>query len=276
MTVWNAVGAVLGGLFGRSKTKTTSAGDNFYSHVGGIVNAARDFGFNPLTLLTNGQAIGPSSVTQDNSAFGAGIANAFAIAGDTFLSKRNTAAKLNQYQKQNERLQNRLNAITLRPPVPGVYGRNSLPADPEVYGGQGPEVPSSYVPSVAGPAGGPRPLRTTDAGFLGDPRREYDNQPVKSHSGTIVIDNPALPIPAKVLTLDGDEPLHWYEYPSLIQPAIGMGIDIASTFDPTMNGNFDGVDPDRWKRRKPKKRPYERIGRDGALPLRTRDQMWSF
>lgn len=132
--VIGAIGNLLGGLFGRSKQKVISAGDNFQSHIGGLMLAAKEHGFNPLTLLQNGQAIGPTVLNSDNSAFGAGIANAFALAGDAIASKRATAQKLNNYQTQNQRLQSRLDAITLRSPVPGVYGVAKMPSDPEVYG----------------------------------------------------------------------------------------------------------------------------------------------
>lgn len=267
-----AAGSILGGLFGRSKQ--ISAGDNAYSHVSGIMRAAKKFGFNPLTLLGSVGQMGGTPA--DNSAFGQGIANAALLASDAIAAKRETAGRLNQYQMQNQRLQSKLNAITLRPPVPGVYGGAPMPSDPEVYGAPNAETSSGVLPRGAGPAGGPFPIREKDAGFLADPRREYKNEPVSTHSGTIVIDNPALPLPAKVITLDGDEPLHWYEYPSLIQPALTMGIDMMSTFAPTMNGNFDGVDPDRWMYLKARKRPYERMGRDGALPLRSNEQGFKF
>lgn len=125
-----AGGSILGGLFGRSKQPT--AGQNAFSHVKGIMKASKEFGFNPLTLLGAVSPMGGGGT--DNSSLGQGIANAALIASDAISAKRETAKRLNDYQTQNQRLQSRLNAITIRPPVPGVYGRARLPSDPGVYG----------------------------------------------------------------------------------------------------------------------------------------------
>lgn len=156
--VIGAVGSILGGLFGR--TKAISAGDNAFSHVQGIMRASSTFGFNPLTLLG---AVSPMGGTPaDNSSFGQGIANAAMIASDAIGARQNSLAgrseRLNQTQA---RLQKRLNAITIRAPVPGVYGRVRLPSDPQVYGdavsaqslpGAASIVP---LPQRSGPSGTP-------------------------------------------------------------------------------------------------------------------------
>jgi hypothetical protein len=249
-----------------------------FLYVKGIMGASETFGINPLMLLPTSNG-GYSPPAKDFSMLSQGISDAFALAGDAFSRKGSAAAKLNAYQQKTERLQSRLNAVTVQSPVPGVYGRARMPSDPQVYGdGSVPDTTVAGLPSSGGPARytGARPLPTTDVGFGADSRRAVDNQDVKSHPGYIVVDNPALGLPMRVPTLDGDEPLHWYEYPSVALPLAGMGIDAASTFDPSMNGNFDGVDPERWKRRKPKPRPYERMGRDGALPLTRKQQRFSF
>lgn len=219
MTVLAAVGSVLGGLLGRSKQKVISAGDNFESHIGGLMNAAKKYGWNPLTLLQNGQAIGPTVLNTDNSAFGAGIANAFALAGDAVLNKRANAAKLNQYQKQNERLQSRLNAITLRAPVPGVFGRARLPSDPQVYGnGTDPGIsvsePRFGSGARTGPAGAPADLPPLVDVDPIDPRRGVDNKPVANTSGFMVVDNPYVG-KVYVPTLDGDEPVDILDIPAV-------------------------------------------------------------
>lgn len=129
-TLIAAGGNLLGGLLGRGKK--VRAQDNSYGHVKGIMKAAKEFGFNPLTLLGSVSAVGGAAA--DNSSLGQGIANAALIASDAISAKRATAKRLNDYQTQNQRLQSRLDAITIRPPVPGVYGRARLPSDPEVYG----------------------------------------------------------------------------------------------------------------------------------------------
>lgn len=216
MSFWAAAGSVLGGLLGKSKT--TTAGQNRYSDIRGLMKAAKEYGFNPLTLLSQGQAIGPSSV--DNSAFGAGIANAFALAGDAVSAKRAQAKKLNDYQNQNKRLTEKVNAITLRSPVPGVYGTSKMPSDPEVYSDGTAE---SYVSGVsglrgsggAGPAGSPAGLPVLRGVSPADPRRPVDNKPVTTTSGVMVVDNPYLG-EIYVPTLDGDEPMDLLDAPALI------------------------------------------------------------
>lgn len=153
----SAGATLLGGLFGRKKA--VSAGDNAYSHVGGIMRAASQYGFNPLTLLG---AVAPMGGTPaDNSAFGQAVANAGMIAADAIAAKPDNAAKLNAYQTQNQRLQRKLNALSVRSPVPGTYGRARQPSDPEVYGGRqgaGALFEAGGVADTAGAAGGPSPL----------------------------------------------------------------------------------------------------------------------
>lgn len=224
-----AAGSLLGGLFGRPKQKVISAGDNRYSDVEGIMRASKDFGFNPLTLLSQGSAIGPTVLTQDNSAFGAGIANAFALAGDAVTAKRSQTQKLNDYQTQNKRLTDKVNAITLRAPSPGVYGISKMPSDPDVYGASSDTSYASPQPAAGdsvntGPAGGPyRALSETDPL---DPRRGVDNKLVGSTSGVMVVDNPHLP-KMWFPTIDGDEPVDILDLPSMAvagpQIAYGFG-----------------------------------------------------
>lgn len=210
-----AVGQLLGGLLGRNKQKPISAGDNAFSHVGGIMRASKQYGFNPLTLLGAVPAMGGTPGFTDNSSFGTAVANAAMIASDSIQANRSQAARLNEYQTQNQRLTEKLNAITLRPPVPGLYGRARMPSDPEVYGGTdgaGDAAGLSADRSAysAGPAGGP-PLRTVSPA---DPRREVDNRPQPTTSGVMVIDSPYVG-EIYVPSLDGDEALDVLDLPSI-------------------------------------------------------------
>lgn len=147
-----AVGSLLGGLFGRKKA--ISAGDNAFSHVGGIMRAASTYGFNPLTLLG---AVSPMGGTPaDNSAFGQGIANAAMIVADDLSSRQADQAKLNAYQTQNQRLQRRLDTVSVRSPVPGLYGGVRQPSDPEVYGNGAGQNTAGLAPSGRGDGASPR------------------------------------------------------------------------------------------------------------------------
>ena len=146
------VGQLLGGLLGRRKEKPISAGDNAYSHVQGIMRAATEFGWNPLTLMGSVSPVGGTPGYTDNAAFGNAIANAAMLASDSISAKRATAQKLNNYQTQNTRLTRKVNSLTMRPPVPGLYGRARQPSDPEVYGNAGTVQPggSNAVPAAGG------------------------------------------------------------------------------------------------------------------------------
>lgn len=211
--VIGAVGSILGGLFGRKKA--ISAGDNAFSHVQGIMRASSTFGFNPLTLLG---AVSPMGGTPaDNSSFGQGIANAAMIASDAIGARQNSLAgrseRLNQTQA---RLQKRLNAITIRAPVPGVYGRVRLPSDPQVYG-ENTSSTAGVVDPVQpgnGRAAGIPALTALPTSDAVDPRREVKDKAIETHAGVMTIDNPWVGR-VRVPTLDGDEAVDVFDIPSV-------------------------------------------------------------
>lgn len=215
MSVLGAIATIAGGLLGRPKK--VAAGDNRYSDIQGLMAAAKDFGWNPLTLLTNGQAIGPTVI--DNSAFGNAVANAGMMLGEAMSARRAEKAKMEKLNQTQARLQKRLEAITLRAPVPGVYGRARMPADPEVYGGRtdsGVSAGNAGGRGVGGfgPAGAPvglPPLVDVDPI---DPRRGVDNKPVGNTTGFMVVDNPYVG-KVYVPTLDGEEPVDLLDLPAL-------------------------------------------------------------
>ena len=113
-----AVGSLLGGIFGKSKT--IDPRESVTLHTRGIRQASEWYGFNPLTLLQN---VSPSSTVTGPNPMGSAIADAAMFAADAFLKKGNQQALLvNEYQRQNKELQDRLTHVTLQPKVPGVYG----------------------------------------------------------------------------------------------------------------------------------------------------------
>ena len=259
----NAGGSLLGGILGGKKEDSWEATRNaIFGQAEGATRAGAKYGFNPLTLL------GVSSALKGDSGpepMGQAFADAAMFAADAFLKQGNKQALLvNQYQEQNRQLQERLTHVTLQPKVPGIFGGGDAGSAAGVADEVLPVEPADSG-RVAGPAG--RPLSAVDRGFLADERRPVDNQDVKSHPGYMLVDNPALPVPMRVLTLDGDEPLHWYEYPSLAQPLATMAWDIGTA------GNGRGIQTDfkarslterekreEWRMdngfgKKPKKRP---------------------
>ena len=200
MSLLAAGASILGGLLGRSKTKPISAGDNAYSHVEGIMRAAQTFGWSPLTLMGSVSPVGGTPGTTDNSAFGQGIANAGMILSDRMSAKQTQKAKLEKINQTQTRLQNRLDAITIRTPRPGVYGRARIPADPEVYGALADRQTGAALPR-SGPAGGPAASVGSVTPYPADARREQDVIKTVNDAGVAVVDNPNIhnrpfPVPA--------------------------------------------------------------------------------
>jgi hypothetical protein len=205
-----AAGNLLGGLFG----KKTSAGKNFRSHINGLMAAAAQHKLNPLTLL----GVPPIGPSDGGNYMGQAIADASLLLADG-ISANGETEKLRQ---ENMDLHAQVRDLTIRPKVGGVYAqREAVPTMRQALGvadGNGRAADgasdsggvSGY--SAAALSYGLDPLLESHP-F--DPRRPVDNDPVKSHSGFVTIDNPAtgrMWIP----TLDGDEALSLGEYPTAL------------------------------------------------------------
>ena len=187
--------------------------------------AAEKAGFNPLTALgaaPNSGMVNPTQAAQ--SYMGEAIATSSLMLADS-MSKTAAAAtgkKLQNANRANADLTRKLNAATLRPKMAGVFDR------PTKFGiGGNANSVSSVVESNKNnrrPDGGgadPTPLIETDPV---DPRRDVDNKPVSVGPGFMVVDNP-LAGRYYIPTLDGDEALNWYDYPSLALPLGIKGLE---------------------------------------------------
>lgn len=255
-----AIGSLVGGLLGRSKTKSPTAEENAFGHVKGIMSAASTFGFNPLTLLGSVGAVGGGPNSVDNSSFGQGVSNAAMLLADGLTRNGGVANKLNQYQQQNARLQQRVDQLTIRSPVPGLYGRSRLPSDPAVYGD------GSY--GSAGVSGGRRAdgasasvsgsglpdLLTVDPA---DPRREVEQKPVPTGPGVMVVDNPYVGryyFP----TIDGDEPVDLLDLPAMAIALPQVGYNFGNRL--TYGGGRESRPNDKFwiEHYKPKTKPKPR------------------
>lgn len=215
MSLLGAIGGILGGLL--SKPKTISAGDNAYSHVGGIMEAAEQFGFNPLTLLGAVPSMGATQVG-GNPVLGAAVADAGMMLADGLAKKK--VDEEAQLRMQNYALKRTVERMTIRPKVGGIYARQEMtPTMGEALGVS--DASASDRSGVAGGLGQPsggganlsfgsavapdlRPLPTVD---LIDSRRKVEQKAVPSSSGFVVVDNPHVPFPIYVPSLDGDETL---------------------------------------------------------------------
>lgn len=218
ITLSSLIGAgssLLGGLFG----KGPSSGQQAQSHVDGIMAAAEKHKINPLTLLGS---VAPQSGAAP--VMGQAIANAGLSIADGMVKKADFDLQAEQLRMQNQRLQKSLEQVTLRPKVAGVYG-NENASSPLVDSNKN-QYPDAIVRSADG-------LLAKDPL---DPRRSVQNVPLKTTGGTMRVDNPYLPFDIISLTLDGEEPLQWYDYPSLL---IGGGIGFAElAADSVANPNF--------------------------------------
>lgn len=175
----------------------------------GIRSKAEAAGFNPLTALS----AAPGQAVQSQNYMGAAIADAGLMLADT-LAKNKNAGQVSKLAQSNAALTKKVQALTLRPKVGGVYAqRQATPSMRAALGGsngQGVARSSGGVsaPSVAGGGGAgvgasanPAPLLTSDTL---DPRRGIDNTDIVSDAGYIIIDNPALGEPIRVPAVNGE------------------------------------------------------------------------
>lgn len=215
------VSSLLGGLFSKPDKPQYVVPD-----YAGIRRAAEAAGFNPLTALTQGMQ--GSVVSGGGGYMGQAIADAgLALADGLTQSKR--AGLLSRVQSENAQLREKVQAMTLRPKVGGVYAqRQATPTVPQAMGvsnaasvqlgasdvgGVG-----SVVSGAGADASGLRPLPET---LSADPRRAVDNKPQQTTSGFMVVDNPHLGFPWYVPSMDGDEAMTIGEAPIAIPSLIG-------------------------------------------------------
>lgn len=223
---------LLGGLFGRRRGPP-SAGDNVLSQAGGIRQAQEQHGFNPLALLGMSHAQGggaPPGLASNELLMGSLRDVTDLVSGET--ARRNAAnqLELDLGKLKLEQMRSGVQAVGIGPSPFGVNTTRVIqPATTYRKPSYGAPDQTVGYPLPAG--SGPRPLdggaglRPLEAPSPVDRRRDVYDEPVKTHPGVMTVDNPNLPFPLYAPTLDGDEALQWYEYPSLIVPALtGAGV----------------------------------------------------
>lgn len=263
----SGIGSVLGGLGGifgkKPKNAQVTTAQGVLGQAQGATEAAQKYGFNRLTLLGNsspmpGESGGPSPLASIQMITDGLKDVDDVVSGDA--ARRRAADQLNLDLARLKLDQARSGVLAVAPQyaVNGISGPSPLGVRPvrvqQSAGGPrgGDNVPAAGVSVQGAPgdrsvapagSGGERPLIEVDSGSIfSDPRRPVDNEPVKTHPGTMIIDNPNLPVPLRVPTLDGDEALQWYDYPSLVIPGIGAGIDFLNSpaFGPPYGYTSDG------------------------------------
>lgn len=209
----SAGASLLGGLLGRPKN--VSAAKNRYDDVAGIFKAAEEFKFSPFALLGS-PAVGPSVV---QNTMGSAIADAGLLLADGMSKQKMKALEEERLRLENEKLRGEVNRMILRPKVPlgkPSIGRNN--GGRNAVSGNADKVVSPRGAGGGGADSGANGLRPLPDKLTIDPRREVVNDPQKTHSGFMVVDNPYVGR-VHVPTLDGDEPLGLNDIPSMIYAA---------------------------------------------------------
>jgi hypothetical protein len=133
-----AAGSLLGGLFApKPKWVTPNYQD--------IRNKAEAAGFNPLTALTSA----PGQAMQGANYMGSAIADAGLMLADAF-SQSKRGQNLSKVQAENDKLKERVESLTLRPKVGGVYAaRQAVPTVRQALGVKGASSASTGSPVSA-------------------------------------------------------------------------------------------------------------------------------
>lgn len=109
-----AAGSLLGGIFGRSDPKYVVPN---YAKIREKAEAA---GFNPLTALTSA----PGAVVQSQSYMGSAISDAAMYLADGVAKSAEAKGEAQRLREENAALQERVQSLTIRPKVDGIYADN--------------------------------------------------------------------------------------------------------------------------------------------------------
>lgn len=275
-SIIGAGASLLGGLFGASSEKKAIARQNEYNNPTNLRARAESAGFNPLLFV--GPGVGQQTATGGSNYMGSAMADAGLIIADGLAKKAEKTSALTKLAEENKRLVDKVNNLTLRPKVGGIYAQNvSTPSARQALGVPNESsvrvLPVSVGSNSPVAGGSPSPVRPLSHNLPIDTRRKVENDPVKTHSGFMVVDNPNLPFQLYAPTMDGDEQLEWYQYPSLMVPAaIGAAVSAfrkplgpdGKIGVPVSDADFrSGVRP-KAKPAKPKPKYSTKTARDAA------------
>lgn len=243
-----AGGSLLGGIFGRKKPKVDprQIAKQIEGQALGARQAGEKYGFNPLALL--GLPVDVGAASSNPAAFGRAIADAALTIGEN-VGNTSRDAENSKLRQANAQLQERVQRLTLRKPVPGVYERNggaaSVSRGGAVSGGR-----DAGLSGASGEAGPLRALPQKDDLPLSDPRRAVQNAPIVSDALVSRVDNPNAD-PFSILTYNGE----------LVGPGEAMMIGGAWALDKFRRD----VDRERRTRRHVSGSPADRVRPDMAL-----------
>lgn len=224
--VIKVVGSLLGGLFGRKSEKKAAAAQREYDKPVNVRARYEEAGINPL-LAFQGGVVGQSQPVASQNYMGAAIADASMIIADE-MSKRKEAQQLSQLQSMNARLQEKVQNLTLRPKVGGIYaGREQTPTMRQALGyggsydaqGGGGPAGSSGGGSPAGGAGGGVDSVLPGVETL-TPDRESDRTKTPNVPGLFQMDNWFTGGPIWMYGQDADETEDLFLQSPIVVPQI--------------------------------------------------------
>ncbi|MBK5925662.1 hypothetical protein CCR90_18235 [Rhodovulum sulfidophilum] len=151
---WGAVIGAGASLLGGAMA-SRSSGKHVVPDYAKIRRKAEAAGFNPLTALTSA----PGSVVASQNYMGSAIADAGLILADGMAKKAEKTGELQKAREQNAQLKERVQQLTIRPRVGGIYANNvATPSIRSAVGGND-ESSSGDLLSDGLPVSGGRPLR---------------------------------------------------------------------------------------------------------------------
>lgn len=231
-TIISGVGSLVGAFAGKNRAARPS--DTWrHTRMGleGQASGAREFGekygFNPLALLGVSSPLQAQAV--DNSAFGAGIANAALAVADGMNAQSAQKAYQEQLEQQNKELRKALDGATVRPKMPGIFGT------------------VQPVAGVAEPATVPVVPSITDfnvAASLGYPDRLTEVAPVKDLAVLANVEMPggeSFPVPH-----DGDEIMGLEKVPIFAMSWFANEARKSGRYWRERFDNAGLTDPDAW------------------------------
>lgn len=111
---------LIGGVMGQRAERKAIDAQNEYNSPAAIRARAEGAGFNPLSFI--GPGVGNQTATGGSNYMGAAIADAGLMLADS-MSRKKESQQVSALQAQNQKLQDHIQSLTLRPKVGGIYAQ---------------------------------------------------------------------------------------------------------------------------------------------------------
>lgn len=145
--------SLLGGILGRNSERKAIAAQNEYNNPSNIRARAEAAGFNPLLFV--GPGVGNQMATGGSNFMGSAIADAGLMLSEA-LAKRQDLRKLDRLKDENQKLNQQVTNLTIRPKFGGIYSqREAIPSKRAALGGSNDAAPvKASAVGVSGVAAG--------------------------------------------------------------------------------------------------------------------------